>query len=488
MVFEGAVEIYLGQEAFCLNQGDAIRSIADIRHAYRNNGTATASLSMISYYSENGISFYSENILSMIQKNGYSDGGKMKAEAFDRLQYFYGKVHEPLIHANMEFAGQIDEEILKQAVTLSIEAVPLIGCCFNTEANNPCWVKHKFTGNDVIRVVETDDACLLTVSIDIRHEPQLKIFLVRKQDNESRLYFIMNHMVCDGSGFKEYLYLLADLYTKLSEGKKAQPPLPVETRSARMLFSNMEITEKIGMLFSKYDLSAQKFQVVLPFEGDETNPFFVTAQIAEGDFNKMKAFAKSHRATVNDVILTAYVRVLSRVTQTARIIMPCPVDLRRYLPPNQNYGVCNLTSNYFCDVTVKAEELFSDTLSNVAGQMKVQKESKACLKSVMMLEVVFKVLNFKTIKRNFDKLFTLPVISFTNLGVISKELLKFGNISVKSLFITGAIKHVPYFQIAVSTFDDVCTLSSNLYGTVQDRLQIERYLEAIIAEIRGASA
>jgi NRPS condensation-like uncharacterized protein len=156
------------------------------------------------------------------------------------------------------------------------------------------------------------------------------------------------------------------------------------------------------------------------------------------------------------------------------------------LPLKNNNGICNLTSNYFCEVSVKGEDTFTDTLSTVSKQMKLQKKSDSCLKSVIMIEFIFSIFSFGFLRRNFGKFFKVPVISYTNIGVIDKQRTNFGHCEVEDIFITGAIKYVPYFQIAVSTFYDTCTLSSNLHGTDNDKSLIESYLDEIINEITEA--
>ena len=48
------------------------------------------------------------------------------------------------------------------------------------------------------------------------------------------------------------------------------------------------------------------------------------------------------------------------------------------------------------------------------------------------------------------------------------------------------IKYTPYFQIAVSIYDDNCTLSCNLYGTPQDKKWIGCFLMEISEELSKA--
>ena len=49
-VFEGSVEITVGENLYCLNKGDSISFKADTVHSYKNTGMNEAALSMIIYY------------------------------------------------------------------------------------------------------------------------------------------------------------------------------------------------------------------------------------------------------------------------------------------------------------------------------------------------------------------------------------------------------------------------------------------------------
>ncbi|GEM_PF-5968854 len=41
------------------------------------------------------------------------------------------------------------------------------------------------------------------------------MFLIKTDNGCDKMCLIINHMVCDGAGLKEYLYLLADIYAHL---------------------------------------------------------------------------------------------------------------------------------------------------------------------------------------------------------------------------------------------------------------------------------
>lgn len=410
-----------------------------------------------------------------------------KMKSFELMQYFYRSVHEPLIHGFFHLSAHLDEQVLSNVVTLSASAVLLIFCTCTVRKGRPRWERKAFSGKNVVRVVpagangQIQAEALITSSIQIDSEPQLKIFLVRETSSDT-LCIIMNHMVCDGTGFQEYLYLLSSLYTNLMSNKSYSAALQELPCGTGQLFGGFSMVEKSKILFSTYDLSAQKKQAVYRLQGDQNHPFIMTHRIGAEDLIQIKKDAKQHGTTINDMILCAYARTIAHQTGERHIVIPCPVDLRKY-QPKAEHAICNLTSNYICSVDVNNHSSFYENLIHISEQMKQQKQSKACLKSVILLETAFHLLPFRLLQSIFPKVFTIPVLSYTNLGRLNSEKLIFSEVTVKDGYLTGAVKFVPYFQIAASTFGDEMTLSCNLYGTLQDQKQVSDFLAQIHCEL-----
>jgi NRPS condensation-like uncharacterized protein len=414
-----------------------------------------------------------------------------KAEAFDILQYLYGTAHDPIIHCLIRLGAPVDASLLIKAVTLSLDAVPMIRCAFDGNARRPRWRDRGYTGGDIVHVRDAEDDNgalankLMAGKIDILNEPQLKIYLIKGREAKDTLCVLINHMICDAAGFKQYLYLLAELYTKLTEDADAQPDLKYYPRNAGQLFKGMSLNQRLRIKFSKYDTSAQKKQDGIHLEGDVLNPFFVTRHLDGVEILSIKSTAKAHGATFYDMVLAAYAKALRRKSGAGHIVLPCPVDLRKYIINDTPPGICNLTSNYIVDLHIKKDDPFQVTLKDVATQMKRQKESDSCLKSVFLWQTVCRILPFQVIKQNFKKFFTIPLVSFSNLGVLDENRLRFGETEADDVFMTGAVKYVPYFQIAVSTFKGTSTLSCNLHGTENDRRWIESFLKDLTDELKS---
>lgn len=408
---------------------------------------------------------------------------KIKAQPFDCMQYFYGAVQEPRIRCQIRLHGHMSEAALRKAVNLSLEAVPLIGCVFDEELH--CWKKCGFTDRDIVQLIEgakEDDGTVLQYllkSIDHTREPQLKIFLVREEKWDT-LCIIINHMVCDGASFKEYLYLLCDLYSKCEmDPNYDKKPEAAGERSLNQLLRNLSLREKLDILSSKSNSQKPDPAMIMPIKGDPTNPIIVMTHIEKERFDAIRSFAKARNASVNDVLLTAYVRALQQATGCRRITVPCPVDLRKYKSVGQRCGFCNLTSNYWCNVEIRSGEGFEETFQKVSDQMLAQKASNECLKAPMLFHVMCRLLPFETVRKLFYKVSSVPVTSYTNLGILDDDKLRFGSHVPYDAFISTAVKKAPYFQLSISTYRGCCTLTSSMYGTENDRKFIGGFLEQI---------
>lgn len=412
----------------------------------------------------------------------------IKMESFDLMQNFFGSSSEQLIHGMFRFSGRLDESAFIKAVSMSGNAVPLIFCTCRLEESKPFWERREFGGEDVVTIVEAENEeeeglanALLSSSVDIRNEPQLKMFIIRLPERDT-LCTIMNHMVTDGSGFKEYMYLLGDIYTYILGGSDKAPDLSPRPRDTAPLYKHYTLSEKLKIFFAKFDLSALKKQKPYKFDGDPVNPIFARHTIDKSQFPAIRTFAKRNNATINDIFLAAYARVLSKRTDNRRIVLPCPVDLRKFRPEAAG-SVSNLTGSYLCDLNIPETSTFLDTLNQVSEQINSQKQGKGCIKSVMYMEIVFRMLPFRIYRRIFKNVFTTPLISYSNVGVIDKDHLHFGKLETTFAYLTGAVKYTPYIQLVCSTFDGGINLSCNIYGTSDDKREISSFLRQIADEI-----
>jgi NRPS condensation-like uncharacterized protein len=408
-------------------------------------------------------------------------------EAWDILQHLFkvNKINDHTLHFVGEFSGKLDLERLRQAVDISIDAFPLIRCVYNETKRKPFWEDKGYTADDVIEYIEAQDADEemiqhLYQEIDGFNGPQLRIKVIQREEKHI-MCVLINHMLCDAAGFKDYLYMLSDIYTNMDR-KLDYSIAAMGNRKIKQVLKVFSIPDKLKIMFSKINMSVND-NSSFNFEGDLDSPFIEFRKIDKEKFLRLKAFAKKHEATINDVMLTAYMRVLFQIFGKA-LSIPCAIDLRKYLLNHKAEGICNLPTNIFCNIGSEVDETFEQTIYKVKQVMDKQKNDISCVKSLIMLEKVFDIFPNKLARNIIEKNFSNPLIAFTNIGIIDKKRIVFGEIEITEAFMTGSIKYSPYFQLAVSTFADKVTLSVNLYGTKADRIKVSDFLDKFIGELQ----
>jgi NRPS condensation-like uncharacterized protein len=414
------------------------------------------------------------------------DAIEYRAEVWDIVQFFFGKYNDHQLHCVINLKAHVDEDRLQKAVDLSTGAIPLIRCRFVEGPGHPYWQDGGFTGHDMVALVESESgdrklARLLTLKTDELAGPQLKIYVVRGKDTDS-LCIIMNHMICDAAGFKEYLYLLSSIYSHIEEAPGYRPDYKNAVRDTKQVYRRLSLVTKAKMLCDRYRVSKHSSGAIFPLEGDLSSPFIATHRIPDARFRLIKAYAGQRQSTVNDIMLTAYIRTLYK-TLGRPVAVSCVVDLRKYLTEKRAAGICNLTSNLACDLGTEIGADFDGTLARVKQAMDSEKHGWACLNGIMLLDLIFGLLPYGKVKQWFDGMFINPPIAMTNIGIIDKSRLLFDNIDVAGAFMTGSIKYKPYFQLALTTFDDEVTFSINFHGTQHDKEVIRNFLLELDREL-----
>ena len=419
---------------------------------------------------------------------------KYKVEVFDIWQYLCGKYNNyvPQIRCRIALAGRIDAQVLKQAVTLSLKTIPLIGYCFDGQSDRPRWIKKGFTGEDMVYIVEGEKdeenqilRCLSS-EIDFAVEPQLKIIVVRGAGGDT-LCAVITHIICDGAGFKQYLYLLSELYTKLLNGAE----LPVQVfyqRGAGLLYTSISLRDKICILYSCFKPSSfqdNPEQRGIDFKNGETGLYMERRTLSKEVFAAFKAFLKENGATVNDGLMALFARAFCKNTNTESIQLPSTMDLRKFIPKGKKYGISNYSGMCMCNIPVGQGDSLAKTIARVSKQMLTYKTGNDILKYTLMSDYAAHITSYRQLRHIYPEYIKYPIIGYTNIGIINAEALKFDNLPVKEAYLTSAIRRRPALQLNVSTYCDCCTLSFNIYGSQYERQFINRLLDDIYREVSG---
>jgi len=415
---------------------------------------------------------------------------RYQAEIWDIMQYIFANSMDHQIHFLIKFDSFIVIDRFKKAVNLLINEFPLIGCKFSERGSHPFWEEAGFTGEDIVFMKKTQNRNeeiqkAFGPKIDEFSEPQLRIHIIRTQ-KEDTLCININHMLCDGEGYRDIIYRLSTIYSQLETelGYRVSSNIAgidivgidMGCRNTWQVLQPFNMKDKLRILFNRYDLKRNKMTTAYELEGDANAPFLVYHTITQAKFKMIKTYAKSKGASINDVLLTAYIRTLYKNLNMQVPAIQCVVNLRKYITKKESVGFCNLTSTLMCDIGDHIGTHFEDTLKMVKKVMDEEKGKLNCLNLIMKLEIVFRILPYKIFKRKVMESNCFPPLAMSNIGIIDKERLVFGKIKVTNAFISGSIKYCPLIQLSLSTFDDRITFSFGFHGTSADNEKFTKLL------------
>jgi len=417
---------------------------------------------------------------------------KYKLEIFDHLQYLYAVTgfNDHQLHCVIKFIDTIDASIMEKAVNLLIKTIPVLSRVCRNYNNKSYWEDIDMPKwPDLFSIVYTKkDFDKFTFSkINEEIGPQLKACLF-KADKDS-LSILLTHMVTDGAGAKQCIYLLADIYSNLIKNPEYTPGYIIDgERSFKKVISKIRFIDKIKILFLNNKDNNQKNNLKFPMDNStEIFPFILFHNVPLEIYHGIKQLSKKYQVTVNDIILTAYFRVLTNILQLngTPLGLPIMIDMRRYLKNKSFNALSNLSSTVVISTTVQPDESFHQTLTKISSEMSVKKNNYLGLNTFIKLDVIFKIfrsnLSYKILKNALKN----PSICMTNIGIIDSKKLIFAESSVQNVVICGSIKYHPHFQMSISTFEDKITFGVNLYGSSNDQKNILNFFSSMDNELKS---
>ena len=411
---------------------------------------------------------------------------------WDQIQYFMGNAQDHQIRAHLEFAGCLDEECLAQAVEESLRLVPLWNCRYVERWWRPYWEMAEPRQTAFVMCEKpfntADIECFLTQVIDPRMSPQIRVGLFR--GDFDTLCVVINHMIADTAGFKEYLYLLADIYTRLSTGQEG-PLLSDQNWSARgfgQLLKSLGWGRAARLLLMDWHIRQKPVgQVYLPPGNPSAivSPRIAAVKIDGDQYSALVAYARDHEATLNDLFLAAIYRVLVELLDIVdgEITIGITVDLRRYLPGRKAEAICNLLSVVITGIDMHGDESFEEILDLVKKHIQWHKKRYIGLTGYTKYIPFLASVPYAWRKGLFQHHVSNPHFVFTNLGIIDGDKLRFHHAEINKAYLSGSIKYLPYSQLAVSTFGDSFVFTFNCYGGEEHYQAIEIFLSKLQKEL-----
>ncbi|MGO8695004.1 MAG: hypothetical protein ACLQMF_15190 [Rectinemataceae bacterium] len=418
-----------------------------------------------------------------------------RAEIFDRMQLFYDETgfNDHQVHAEIRLQSRLDEERLRKAVTLSLQSIPILATRYVAAPGRSRWESLPEADLERAFAAAGDETAFesgRTYRIREEEGPQLRLCLLRGE--RSALAVTMNHMIADGAGFKDYLYFLCDIYSRLG-GRGRGEPGPVPAAKIDGYRGIADVTRAFGpgtklrAWFAQRGDSNRTGKLAFPFDsGGELHPFIATRIVDRDKVARLKDYCKARGATLNDAALAAYYRVLARVLGPPALEgleVPIMIDMRRHLPSREFAALRNLASTAVTRLRQSEGEDFEATLSKAKSLMDGLKRRNLGLGGYLKMSLLFSLFGERKAESLLRAGLRHPLLCMTNLGDLDAKRLVFEGCSVASTYVCGSIKHKPHFQLALSGFDGTITLSSNLYGSARDREKVDAFLAEVEEEL-----
>lgn len=384
-----------------------------------------------------------------------------KGETLDILHTIDLDKLYPIVRCQIDFKKSIDIERLKKAVADIGEVIPEIFGSYDMK-NNFFIVEDK-DPSDIV-VIQHHQISDEEPDIDLINGPQLKIIISENENfHAQHLVFLMSHILMDGAGFKDFLYLLVDCY---NYGKEALQDIQLDRGidGIKELLNNFKSSNKVS------DHPTEP--LFLPeLEQKEDRRF----RVGDLRFSKKETtdlIVKAHglNLTLNDIFMAAFGQVVQDYCGVKDYSMACPTDIRRSIPEEEDgvFHLVNMTARYNLALTDTKDIPLKEFATRVHEQMKEFKSSHQFLQSIQDLIKQSEYKQLDELQEIVQENYHVRPIAYTNFGVIDADRIKFDGAEIEHFILTGSFRKAPMFQVAFSTFDNQVGLAFNMIGTMDE--------------------
>lgn len=393
-----------------------------------------------------------------------------EVQPLDLMQYINTRYHEPFIHEQIEFTGHFDLNKFKDAIYKLIEVFPLLKCYYDCQKN--VYIENEdFNIDDILRI---DDeyalSSLLTESLDMKRK------LIQFTLSKNFLIITISHLICDGVGFKNLIYLFCDFYNQ----KTSDDFQFLMNRKFSQLTTKVKLNtwSMLNMFISM--LHSYRNKKIYDKRSDE-HDYLVKRTISASYMSIVHTLAKVQGATLNDVFLAAYARAICMQYGCKKISIPCTVDLRKYA--KDKTGIANLTGSYTINIKMNQKDGFTKTLAAVSKKMKKQKRTKNDIAGPMLLVSKYEKSTLEEFLNLYGNMNTSPFSDYTNLGILDDKRLRFNGIQITNAIGYSCLNKAPYCSIAISSFKGETTFSSMIYCCEREKEKVEQLIDRMVDEI-----
>ena len=420
---------------------------------------------------------------------------RIKAEMWDRMQFLFRNYYDRMIHFYLHFDKPLDFKALSKAYKYIIDRIGVLHSSFVNHPITPYWkVNYDYSEEDFIVFKRSDDQEkdafeFLTQEIPVKSKLQIKVALIRGADGSDTLVQVLNHMCMDGPDTKEFLMLVQKAYAQITAGEEPDVEVKNGDRSHYQCYSLYdEEQEKVAKGLYK-NVSMVKHQIKFPYtkkDKKKDRSRILRRVIDTEKFARLKDMSKRAGVTLNDVLLVAYMRSLYRacnIPDEQNVSVPCMVDLRRHIKGGKSFGFSNHIGFMICTAHGNSDD-YAKMFADIKKQSDEAKDDPYFgLYSLPLLNLAYTIFPQCLAEIAIGLGYTNPYTGMSNLGLLRETDFVFNGQTPSDLFITGAVKSIPYLQLAISTYRSQMTLTIAVKCKDEDEKALTVLIDDVVGEL-----
>lgn len=358
------------------------------------------------------------------------------ASPLDIFNVCFGSMYDPTMHIFFRFNGAIDEERMRKAVMLALDANPYLSSRYVEAGEKAFWERiPEERWNESFEIVtlkegERAPPHVPPCSIDIFKEASFRVKIYSNEDPAAMITFSLHHGCADAKGLMDATSLVISIYKNLfsEPGFKPEKTGWYDRDPKKILehFSEVEIKEALA----EENRIIERWAFPYEYHG-RGRPGIANRFFPEERLNRIRNFCHEKNATVNDLLIAANIMAMLEIRDnpsdrdSIRGIMTS-ADMRRHLEFIQGQSIENLSVSYMVEICTTGAEDFEKVLDSVAAFTGEKKAGHLGLGNIVFYDEIYKkglseIHNFFREIHSGDDTSSLKNPVFANLGVIDER-------------------------------------------------------------------
>ena len=260
---------------------------------------------------------------------------RYNVEPLDEYMKLQEVTNDHQIRFVIQFEQHLDIERFISSIKESIKIIPILGSKYVYAGDKVFWQDIEYSDDEIYRIsngnITESNIAEYLIKKPKDEGPQI-LFQIVHQDTGHVIIVTVNHMAFDASGFKEYLYLLSEIYSGFNSVEKDYSKNINTDRRIGTLLKNIPIWQKFYSLFRK-TLNTKGIGI---FTGsiEDIKTRLKILKISPENFLRIKDICANKDITINDLFLAFFCHSLFSITHCNKddgLTMQVMFDLRRYV-------------------------------------------------------------------------------------------------------------------------------------------------------------